>query len=302
MFTRCLSIFWVAAAATGCGVADMPDLNSSRGDDGQAVVPSTETAFDLTQCGFDMSKPAAVFDTRRLTMVPQPMTITSGEIFVWQVQTSLSGNSVFEESLLRSVGTYSAQFSPAVQSAQATSVLAKHSAGFAADLLPPAERAKIGEIYQDWRGIFCSFQPAIEITRGSTEKVSIALDKPLPLAPVLRADIGRLRSEIGVKRVWKQITAKVTDTTDPNVPAGSSWTGVVYSQPVASSVAIIGPNGKTTVSAELAVKMTYDFGGESANDAMGLPKSVTWFIDTGTRSFKLVQVDFGDGVLKNYLP
>jgi hypothetical protein len=52
----------------------------------------------------------------------------------------------------------------------------------------------------------------------------------------------------------------------------------------------------------MAVKMTYDFGGESANDAMGLPKSVTWYIDTGTRSFKLVQVDFGDGLLKNYLP
>jgi len=303
MFSRCLSILWVAASATGCGVADMPDLNSSnRGDDGQPVFPSSEAAFDLSQCGFDTAKPAAVFDTRRLTMVPQPMTITSGEIFVWQVQTSLSGNSVFEESLLRSVGTYSAQFTPSVQSPQASTVLAKHSAGFAADLLPPAERAKIGEVYPEWRGIFCSFQPAIEITRGSTEKVSISLDKPLPLAPVLKADIGRLRSEIGVKRIWKQITAKVTDTTDPNVPAGSSWTGVVHSQPVASSVAIMGPNGKTTINSELAVKMTYDFGGESANDAMGLPKSVTWFIDTGTRSFKLVQVDFGDGVLKNYLP
>jgi len=76
----------------------------------------------------------------------------------------------------------------------------------------------------------------------------------------------------------------------------------VYSNPVASSVAVVGPNGKTNISAEMAVKMTYDFGGESANDAMGLPKSVTWYIDTGTRSFKLVQVDFGDGLLKNYLP
>jgi hypothetical protein len=64
----------------------------------------------------------------------------------------------------------------------------------------------------------------------------------------------------------------------------------------------MGANGKTTINAEMAVKMSYDFGGETANHALGLPKSVIWYIDTTTRSFKLVQVDFGDGVLKNYLP
>ncbi len=302
MFKRLLSICYVSLNVTGCG-SDMPDLGGSkRGDDGKAVVASDETVFELSKCGFDMSKPSTVFESRRLSMVPMPMTMTTGEIFTWQVQTTLTGNSVFEESLTRSVGTYSAQFSPTVQSSQASAVLAKHSAGFAADLLPPAERAKVGEIYPDWRGVFCSFQPAIEINRGSTEKVSISLDKPLPLAPVLRADLSRLQSEIGVKRVWKQITAKVTDSTDPNVPNGSSWTGAVTSQPVASSIAIMGANGKTTINAEMAVKMAYDFGGETANHAMGLPKSVTWYIDTATRSFKLVQVDFGDGVLKNYLP
>jgi len=303
MFQRLLSYLYVSIAVTGCGVADMPNLAGGRGgDDGSSVEPSSESSYDLSLCGFDPSKPSNVFASRRLTMLPQQMTITTGEVFTWQVQTTLMGNSVFEDSLSRSVGTYSAQFSPAVQSAQASSILAKHSAGFAADLLPVVERAKIGEVYPDWRGVFCSFQPAIEIQRGSTEKVSIALDKPLPLAPLITADLSRLRSEIGVKRAWKQITAKVTDSTDPNVPNGSSWTGVVYSQPVASSVAITGPSGKTVINAELAVKMTYDFGGEGANDAMGLPKSVIWYIDTATRSFKLVQVDFGDNVLKNYLP
>jgi hypothetical protein len=302
MFKGLLSFVYMSFTMAGCG-AEMPELGGSRrGDDGEPIVPSSESDFDLAGCGFDVSKPAAVFESRRLTMIPQPMTMTTGEIFAWQVQTSLSGNGVFEESLMRSVGTYSAQFSPAVQSAQASAVLARHSAGFAADLLPPAERAKIGELYPEWRGVFCSFQPAIEITRGSTEKVTISLDKPLPLAPVITADLERLKSEIGVKRTWKRITAKVTDSTDPHVPSGSSWTGVVSSHPVASSVAIVGPNGKSNISAEMAVKMTYDFGGESVNDAMGLPKSVTWYIDTGTKSFKLVQVDFGDGLLKNYLP
>lgn len=302
MLNRVLSFFYMSLTMVSCG-AEMAELGGSRnGDDGSAVVPSTESSLDLSACGFDVSKPSTVFESRRLVMVPQPMTITTGEIFAWQVQTSLSGNGVFEESLLRSVGTYSAQFTPTVQSPQASAILAKHSAGFAADLLPPVERAKIGEVYSDWRGVFCSFQPAIEITRGSTEKVSISLDKPLPLAPILRADLARLKSEIGVKRSWKQITAKVVDSTDPNVPLGSSWVGVVSSSPVASSVAIVGPNGKTTINSDLAVKMIYDFGGESANDALGLPRSATWYIDSGTRSFKLVQVDFGDGVLKNYLP
>jgi hypothetical protein len=302
MYTRVLSFIQLSWILFGCG-SEVPDLaGSRRSDNGEVAIPSSEIAFDLQNCGFDTSKPAAIFESRRLTMVPQPMTMTTGEIFSWQVQTSLNGNSIFEESLQRSVGTYSAQFSPTVQSPAASEILANHSAGFAADLLPPAERAKIGELYEDWRGVFCSFQPAIHIVRGSTEKVSISLDKPLPLAPVLQASLERLKSEIGVKRVWRQITANVTDSTDPNVPAGSSWTGVVHSQPVASSVALVGPNGKTTISADMAVRTTYDFGGESANKAMGLPRSVTWFIDTNTRSFKLVQVDFGVGVLTNYLP
>jgi len=297
-------LFMASLVTAGCGAVDVPDDLSGRrrSQDGSDVTPSLEATFDLGRCGFNPSKAEAILSSKRMAMIPQSMNVTTGGILVWQTKSTLNGMSILEDSLSRSVVTYSAQFSPTVDSAQSTAIMQKYTAGVSAEILPVAERAKIGETYADWKGVFCSFQPAMEIQRGMTEKVTISLDKPLPLAPVIVTDIERLRSEIGVKRAWKGITAKVTESSDPDVPVGSSWTGVAYSQPVARSAVLTGSAGKTVINSELGVKMTYDFGSESANRAMGLPKSVTWFIDTTTKSYKLMQVDFGDGTLQNYLP
>jgi len=297
-------LFMASLVTASCGAVDVPDALSARrrGQDGSDVTPSLEATFDLGRCGFDPSKAGAILSSKRMAMIPQSMNVTTGGILVWQTKSTLNGMSILEDSLERSVVTYSAQFSPAVESAESTAITQKYSAGVAADILPVAERAKIGETYPDWKGVFCSFQPAMEIQRGLTDNVSISLDKPLPLAPVIVTDIARLRSEIGVKRAWKGITAKVTESTDPDVPVGSSWTGVAYSQPVAKAAVLTGSAGKTVINSELGVKMTYDFGSEAANRAIGLPKSVIWYIDTATKSYKLMQVDFGDGTVQNYLP
>ena len=293
----------LACLTFACGAADMPGsgLGSRTSATGTAVQPSSETTFDLTKCGLDLTKPGSTISSRRMSMVPKTMQVTAG-IFPIATNVTISGMAIFEDSLSRSVSTFTAQSSPAISSEQLSAALAAYNSGFATDVMPPAERAKIGVSNADWRGVFCTVQPAVKLERGSTEKVTVSLSKPLPVAPLVVSDITRMKSEIGVKRVWTGITATVTDSTDANVPVGSVWTGGATSQPVAASAIIDGPNGKVTVQAELAVKMSYDFGSDAANKALGLPKSVTWFIDTPTKSFKLMQVDFGDGVPVNFLP
>jgi len=293
----------LASLTFGCGVEDMPGsgVGSKTSSNGNTVQASDETTYDLNKCGFDLTKPGTNIASRRMSMVPKTMQVTPGIIPI-TTNVTISGLAIFEDSLSRSVSTFTAQSAPSVNSDQVNALLARYNSGFAADVMEPAGRAKIGVTNADWKGVFCTLQPAVKLERGSTEKVTVSLSKPLPVAPLVVGDIARMKSEIGVKRVWTGITATVSNSTDPNVPVGSVWTGGASSQPVAASAIIDGPNGKVTVQAELAVKMSYDFGSDAANDALGLPKSVTWFIDTSTKSFKLMQVDFGDGVPVNFLP
>jgi hypothetical protein len=301
---------WMPLSMTlaACGSVDMPDAGldgSVRTTNGEVIAPSAEIQFDLSQCGFDASKPGTQISSRRMSMVPVTKTVNVpvlGGILVAQQNVTISSLAINEDSLARSVGTFSAQVSPEVSSPDVTALLNQYSGGYAADLIDVATRSKIGETFPDWKGVFCSFQPAIKLQKGSAEKVIAELSRPIPVSPLLTAPLSRLKSEIGVKRTWSGITAKVSESTDPNVPVGSTWTGRVESMPVSSSAAINGPNGRQTIQSELAVKMTYDFGSVAANRALGLPKSVIWYIDTSTKSYKLTAVDLGDGQPIYYLP
>jgi hypothetical protein len=292
----------VSALILGCGDLSMPDAGSSghkTSIDRNPVTPSSETTFDLAKCGFDVSKPTAAISSRRMSLVPQKIVVPR---MLWTETYSITGLSIMEESLMRSVVTHSAQSTPSSSLEQINSAISALSGGFTADLLAISERAKIGALHSDWKGVFCSLQPAMRLENGLTDKVVIELDKPLPVSPLLIADASRLRSEIGVKRTWSAITAKVIESMNSEVPVGSTWSGRVSLAPVSAFVTIEGPAGPQQIQSEFAVKMTYDFGSVAANNAMGLPSSVTWFVDSGTKMFKLTQVDFGDGNLVNYLP
>jgi hypothetical protein len=293
-----LSVFFSA-----CGALEMPDAGTKpTSANGGTVAASQETEFDLSKCGFDLSKPDATIATQRLTMVPISKQITTGIIFQTTVDVKVTGASINEDSLSRRTGSFSVQATPQIQDPQIADLISKYTSGFSADLMPLAERAKIGTTQPEWKGIFCTFQPAMKIQRGSTERVLIDLSRPLPVSPLLTADLARLKTEMGVKRSWTGITAKVTESTDPSVSSGSMWTGRVDSTPVTPAVTVTTPNGKKIVQSEMAVKITYDFGSPEANRALGLPKSVTWYIDSGTRSFKATAVDFGDDQPIYYLP
>jgi hypothetical protein len=298
-------IFFASPLLAACGAMDMPDVGGKpTSSDGSGVTPSGETEFDLTKCGFDVSKPDAMISTTRMAMVPVSKTVTVQVLGVpiGTQAVTVSGMAINEDSLTRRVGSFSVQSTPQVQSPEIVELTSRYSGGFSADLMSLTDRAKIGSLQPEWKGVFCSFQPAVKIQKGTTERVQVELSKPMPVSPILTADLARIKSEIGVKRAWTSITAKVVDSTDPNVPMGSVWTGRVDSAPVASTVAIATATGRQTIQSELAVKMTYDFGSAEANRAIGLPKSVTWYISTATRSYKAMAVDFGDNQPVYYLP
>jgi hypothetical protein len=289
-----------------CGPGEMPrgtapsrTPHPAPGDSSADV--ATEATFDLSKCGFDKSKPGVNFSSRRLSMTPIPMTVTTpifGGILTKTDNVVINGMAILEDSMSRTVSSFAGSVTPAVDSEDVKPILAKLSRGFSADILEAAPREKLGEMNPDWKGVFCSYQPAVKLERGAVERITVDLDKPLPVSPSVVANIIRLKAELGTKRFWKQITAKVTSSTDPAVAVGTQWTGGATSEPVAPTATVEG----AAIQAEIAVKLTYDFGSPDANKALGLPKSITWYLDTASKNYKLVQIDFGDGVPVNYLP
>ena len=303
---RIRDLIIVNTMAASCGPGEMPSGTPPTRTPRTAPVDSNadaanETTFDLSMCGFDKTKPGVNFSSRRFATTPIPMTVTTailGGIFTKTDNVVIDGMAILEDSMTRTVSSFTGAVTPAVDSADVKPIVAKLSGGFAANILEPTPREKLGETNADWKGVFCSYQPAVSLERGAIERVTVDLDKPLPVSHSVIANLKRLKAELGIKRFWKQIAAKVTTSTDPSVAVGTVWTGSATSEPVAPTATVAG----AAIQSELAVKLTYDFGSPEANKALGLPKSITWYIDTASKSYKLIQIDSGDGVLENYLP
>ena len=88
----------LACLTFACGAADMPGsgLGSRTSATGTAVQPSSETTFDLTKCGFDLTKPGSTISSRRMSMVPKTMQVTAG-IFPIATSVTISGMAIFED-------------------------------------------------------------------------------------------------------------------------------------------------------------------------------------------------------------
>jgi hypothetical protein len=232
-------------------------------------------------------------------MVPKLVSIPR---LLWTDTVTIKGSAIFEESLERSVITYAAQPSPASTAEQVTTALKPLRSGFSADLLKLDQRAKIGLLHEDWKGVFCTLQPAVRLEHGLSDKIVVTFDKPLPISPLMVADRQRLLAELGIERAWDGITAKVVESLNSDVAVGTVWTGKAILSKVPAVTDIDGSDGKVSIQADVAVKLSYDFGSPSINQSMGLPAAMTWYMDTAAKGFKLLQVDFGDGQLVNYLP
>lgn len=162
-------------------------------------------------------------------------------------------------------------------------------------ILSADERAELMGQSGDWDGVVCTIQPVRELStnKGGKGKV-VKFDPPLPGSISPKADPARYAAEIGDGRTFSNIHAKVTGSSDPDMPKGKKLTGSVTITPVPSQLRLdIGGKDSRTISADLAYKIEYDFGSVAETVALGLMPSQTMYITHSKRDIKAIVADTG---------
>lgn len=292
-------IFVVAAvlASSSCGPNGSIDGNApipggkqdadSRTSD--ATVIETEpgdTSFDLTKCGYSLTSPSAVIHSQQLAMTPATLKVTVPVlIFQTKKDVTMNGTFVMESSLVRQSISYKSSASAYPDAAEVAAFIASSTGAGDATLVGSEDRAHIGEKNPDWAGLFCSVQPATRIQHNAAQNVVADFSQPVPFGLIVSGDADRLKAELGTKRTWKNIVAKIVESNNTSMPAGSALTGTVTMEPAAVSAG----------GGDIAVKITYNFGGADKNQMLGLPSNIVWYVDSAAHTVKSVQVDVVGG-------
>ncbi len=288
-------IIMMMFSSVGCGPNGSIEGGSAltgskeKGDDGRAApgggktgAPLGETSFDLTKCGYPITNPSAVIASQQLAMEPSSITISvPGPLGIFQTKktVTINGTFVMETSLARQTISYNSVGTPVVDAPAVTAALASSSGSGDATILDFDDRAKIGTTNPEWAGIFCTLQPATRIERNSDLHVATEFSQPIPFGLIAVGDVVRLKSELASKRTWTNVVAKIAESTNPSIPAGSALTGNVVAEPVKVD------------GGDIAVKISYNFGGADKNQMIGLPSSIVWYVDTTNHKVKWIQVD-----------
>ena len=290
---------------TSCGTGSVDGSSKPRVSrtpappSGDAGGLTLETSFDLSKCGYDIARPTALLSSSRLNMLPLTFTVPGLLGIFPPKQVDVNATMIAEISLTRSVITEQSSASTSGSTEELNAALERYHRGGEATLIDVDSRAKLGETYPEWKGVFCSVQAAKRIDRNFSGHVAIEFNQPLPFAPMAASNKARFLLEMKAKRAWSGIVAKVTESDDPSASVGTSWTGSVIAEPVATSVTTA--KGKA-VSADAAVKFTYDFGGAEKTGAIGVPSSAIWYLNFASKSVLLIQLDAGDGKVVDFIP
>lgn len=221
---------------------------------------------------------------------------------------TVTGTLQLTANLLASKATprFNAAAQPAVVQGVANEEAAKRSGLITTDFLPFAERPQLGGRSAGWDGVVCAVQPAVRITAelGDSRVVS-ELDPPLPTLVSPKIDAARYAKELGDERIWTGITARVRQSRNPAVTAGSTYAGTARLRSIPTSFDLpAGAGGPQRIVADHAFELSYDFGGPEVTSALGLTPVTRFYIDAGAKSYKAVVVEFGDPTLPAavYLP
>jgi hypothetical protein len=260
---------------------------STRTDTGDVVPPAAETSLDLTTCGYDVEKPASLAISRRLTMEPVKKTIKGilGDILgLPPTEVTFNGTMVIEGSLTGYVLSSGTTATPNLtNSVEVTDTLKNLRSGADAKLLDVGTRARIGEVHPAWAGLYCVLQPATQFVSNIDKRIVLDFSQPIPYGVLTLADLERIKSELRSKRSFTKVTAEVVSSDDPSIVAGSKIEGTITAGlvPVASIPGAVG---------DVAVSITYDFGGPESTVKLGLPTSMVWIINTTEKTLGSVQL------------
>jgi hypothetical protein len=134
-----------------------------------------------------------------------------------------------------------------------------------------------------WDGVLCTFVPATKTENKRGGKTTIAtFDPPLPASVSPKAAATRFKAEIGEKRTFTGLKAKITSSDHPDLAGKTELEGSVIVEKVTPTIEVpdgSGVAGKTKkITSDLAYKVTTDFGGAKATYALGMAPVVTYYI------------------------
>ncbi len=148
----------------------------------------------------------------------------------------------------------------------------------------------------DWEGIFCTVLPVKELstTRGGLGKV-VKFKPALPGSLSPKADPERYQAELSDTRVFSNIKAEIVGSQDPDYPEGEKFTGKVTFKKIDPTLTLnVGAGKETkTMKADLAYKITYDFGSVKDTVGIGLMPSQTMYISHKDKDIKVIVANTG---------
>jgi hypothetical protein len=149
-----------------------------------------------------------------------------------------------------------------------------------------------------WDGILCTLPGADSLTTtlgGFQTEVVFDPGYPASISPA--ADPERYAEEIGSHRVFPNIKATVQSTTNPDLEEGKTYTGSVIVEKVDPEAHL--PDG-STISSDLAYRITYRFGTEAETRGLGMLIWTETYIDHESREFVLMKANMGSQSAINY--
>lgn len=238
-------------------------------------------------------------EDRDKTLIKKNMTgkITEkGRKLLVKYQVEIDVNLVFEASLTElknSVRLTIAEAKPKVAFAEAK----KEISGFSGDthyrFLPVEERVVLYRNDPQWQGVKSAIQPVVHFssTLGNSRTV-IQFEDPFPVSISPLSNLEDLQSEIGDKREWSGLKAKVVETENPDLSVGSTYTGSVTIKKIPSHFEL--PElrgGPRVINSDIAFEIYTNFQSEDTTRALGMYPLMRYYFDCGAKDFKAIISD-----------
>ena len=159
----------------------------------------------------------------------------------------------------------------------------------AATLFPLERRHDLKSKAPVWDSVLCTAQAAARLSNSAEGKRTVAdFYPPLPYWISPKADPKRYAAELGSLKSWDTVTATIVESARGLAP-GTMVKGSAKVEEVQATASIIGRNGDVvTVSSDVAYKFSYNFESAERTADLGLPASVTFYIDYASDRFKAV--------------
>jgi hypothetical protein len=130
-----------------------------------------------------------------------------------------------------------------------------------------------------WEKILCTFVPATKVENERGSKTTAEFDPPVPINLSPRAAATRYEEEIGEKKVFNDLKAKIISSDNRALKGKTEVTGSVTVEKVAANAEIDnGDSGKLQIKSDIAFKVTTNFESPAITEALGLAPEMVYYV------------------------